>query len=306
MDRAYKLKMIVAFAAIYLVWGSTFSFVAISLRTFPPFLLSALRFLIGGFALSVYCFYRKEQMPTLHDLKKYSITGIVVFIGGVMSVVWAQQYISSSLASIVITTPFWFVVLDKPNWKLNFSSPYILGGLVLGLFGVILLITNKESYDVASINNTAFVAILTMITGSFFWVAGSLYLRYNPDKTSVYVRTSIQLLSAGLFCIVISFFRNEFTVFSKNTLHFSSVFALFYLAIVSTTLTFLAFIWLLKHKPATIVSSYSYVNPIVAVLLGSVLLHETIGFLQIVAMFIILSGVLCINIPNYKLKLKKI
>ncbi len=306
MDRTFKLKLIVAFAAIYLVWGSTFSFVAISLRTFPPFLLSALRFLIGGFTLSVYCFYRKEQMPSLHDVKKYSITGIVVFIGGVVSVVWAQQYISSSLASIVITTPFWFVVLDKPNWKLNFSSPYTLGGLVLGLCGVILLITNKESYAATSINNTVLIAILTMITGSFFWVAGSLYLRYNPDKTSVYVRTSIQLLSAGILCIAISFFRHEFTTFSKNTLYVSSVLAIFYLAIVSTTLTFLAFIWLLKHKPATIVSSYSYVNPIVAVLLGSVLLHETIGFLQIVAMFIILSGVLCINIPNYKLKLKKI
>lgn len=300
-----KLKLIIAFSLIYFVWGSTFLFNAIALKTFSPFVMSTLRFLIGGVALLIYCIYRREPMPSWGDLTKYIITGFIIFLGGVVGVVWAQQFISSSLTSIIITTPFWFVLLDKRHWKANFSNPYTVSGLVLGFSGVILLLTNKQNYAVGSINDNTLISIGLIILGSFCWVSGSLYLKYNPGNTSVYVKSAVQLLACAVLCFVVCLFTHEFDHISLETTHLSGILAVFYLAIASTTLGLLAFIWLLERKPASVVSTYSYVNPIVAVLLGSILLNEKINFWQIVAMFVTLCGVLCVNIPQYNLKFKK-
>ena len=119
---SHKSKTIIAFFLIYVVWGSTFLFVKIGLQSFTPFLFSTFRFLIGGTILFLFSILRKEKFPAFSELPKYALSGIVIFIGGVVAVVWAQQYISSSLAAAIITTPFWFIVLDKKQWHLYFST----------------------------------------------------------------------------------------------------------------------------------------------------------------------------------------
>lgn len=299
-NNIYKLKLLLAFFAIYFVWGSTFSMVSIALKAFPPLILTTFRFLIGGLALAIYCIYRKERFPVNADIKKYIVTGIIIFMGGVAAVVWAQQYISSSLASIIITTPFWFIVLDKPGWKTNFSSPYIPGGIVLGLLGVIILISNKQHLAATSAGTgSSLSAILMMIAGSFLWAGGSLYLKYRPGNASVFVKTCIQLLSAAALCLLICLVTGSFSRVQWSEVPLSAVSALLYLSIASTTITFIAFVWLMEHKSPAIVSTYSYINPLVAVLLGSLLLNEKIVWSQIAAMIIILTGVMLINMPKY-------
>ncbi|GAB2832463.1 DMT family transporter [Ferruginibacter profundus] len=295
-----NLKIILAFAAIYIIWGSTFYGVHIALQSFPPFLLSALRFLIAGTVLLLYCIIKKEKLPAAADIRKNAVCGLVLFIGGVVSVVWSQQYISSSLASIIITTPFWFVVLDKKQWAYYFSSKWIIAGLISGLLGVILLLGFKKGRAGSSDEYMQVLSICCMIGGSFLWVSGSLYLKYNPSTTSPYVNSSIQLLSAGIFCLLISLFRQEPQHLVISSIQTNAAIALFYLAIVSTLVTFMAYIWLIKVRPPAIVSTYSYVNPVVAVLLGWGLGGESISWLQIIALVIILSGVLLVNIPRYK------
>lgn len=295
-----KGKTIAAFAAIYLVWGSTFYGVSIALKSFPPFLLSALRLLLAGTALLTLCIFRNEQWPSRYDISKNAVCGLLMFVGGIVAVVWAQQYISSSLASIIITTPFWFVVLDKRQWKFYFSSKWILTGLLTGLVGVVLLLGFKQGRSGSGDAGMQVVGILTMIAGSAMWVIGALYLKYNPSKTSTYVSTSIQLLSAGVFCLVLSAFLNESQIIVFDEIRMDSIIALGYLAIVSSLITFMAFVWLIKTKPPAIVSTYAYVNPIVAVLLGWGLGGEEITTLQLIALAIILCGVLFVNIPKYK------
>jgi drug/metabolite transporter (DMT)-like permease len=296
---SHKTKLFLAFAAIYIIWGSTFFGVQLGLKSFPPFLFSTLRLLFAGIALTIFCVLRKEPFPSLSDIKKHTVCGLVIFIGGIVAVVWAQQFISSSLASSIITTPFWFVVLDKQQWKFYFSSKWILGGLVLGLVGVVLLMSFKTGRVGSGSETMQLIAILIMITGSCLWAAGSLYLKYNPAQTSVYVSTSIQLLSAGVFCVLLSFIGNEFETFSINQVRVEALAALFYLAIVSSLITFLAFIWLIKVQPPAIVSTYSYVNPLVATLLGWAFANEHISTIQLSALAIILAGVLFVNIPRY-------
>ncbi len=295
-----NIKIILAFAAIYIIWGSTFYAVHVALQSFPPFLLSSLRFLIAGLVLLVYCVIKREPLPVKKDIQKNALCGLALFIGGVVTVVWAQQFISSSLASIIITTPFWFVVLDKKQWPYYFSNKWIIAGLITGLIGVILLLGFKKGRAGNSDDYMQLVAILCMIGGSFLWVSGSLYLKYNPSKTSAYVNTSIQLLSAGIFCLFISLFRNEPQHLVISAVHIDAAIALGYLSIISTLITFMAFVWLIKVRPPALVSTYSYVNPVVAVLLGWGFAGETISLLQIIALLIILGGVLLVNIPRYK------
>jgi len=294
------IKIILAFAAIYIVWGSTFFAVHVALKSFPPFLLSALRFLLAGTLLLIYCIITREKMPSRVDVQKNALCGLVLFIGGVVSVVWAQQYISSSLASIIITTPFWFVLLDKKQWPYYFSSKWIIAGLITGLLGVILLVGFKKGRAGIGDEYMQLLSICCMIGGSFLWVSGSLFLKYNPSKTSAYVNTSIQLLAAGLFCLLISWYRNEPQELNIANVRRDAVVALCYMSIVSTLITFMAFVWLIRVRPPAIVSTYSYVNPLVAVLLGWAFLGEHISLLQVAALLIILCGVLLVNIPRYR------
>ncbi len=298
---APKIKIILAFAAIYLVWGSTFYGVLVALQSFPPFLLSALRLLIAGSALLLYCVATKEPVPSRPVILTNMVCGLVIFIGGIVAVVWAQQYISSSLASIIITTPFWFVVLDKRQWDFYFSNGWIIGGLMCGLVGVILLLGSKGNSAGAVENGMQVFSILVMIAGSFMWVSGSLYLKYNPTSATVYSSTTIQLLTAGIFCLVLAFFTGEIQTFSLGEVQTGSVVALLYLSIVSSLLTFMAFVWLIKVRPPAIVSTYSYVNPLVAVLLGWAFANERISLIQVFSLILILCGVFFVNIPKYKL-----
>lgn len=302
---SYRLKLLIAFAAIYFIWGSTFLGVQLSLRSFPPFLLSALRLIIGGIALATYCVFTRQSLPKLADVGKHAVCGLVIFIGGIVFVVWAQQFISSSLASSIITTPFWFIILDKPQWKFYFSSKWIVGGLLLSLVGVVILMSFKQGRVVTGNEGMQTIAILAIISGSFLWVAGLLYLKYRPSDMSVYVSTSIQMLSAGVFCFLLSYFTNDFRTFSVDHVVAQSVYALLYLGIVSSLLTFLAFQWLIRVKPPAIVSTYSYVNPIVATLLGWLFANENISIAQLVALAIILTGVLLVNIPRYQSAVKQ-
>lgn len=256
--------------------------------------------MIAGIVLLGWCMLTREKLPSRSDTVKNAVCGLFMFIGGVVAVVWAQQHISSSLASIIITTPFWFIILDKRQWKFYFSSKWILAGLITGLVGVILLLGFKQGKSATGNVEMQATSILIIIAGSVMWVLGALHLKYNPTKTSTYVSTCIQLLSAGIVCFAVSIIQNESQTVELTTLRTDSIIALFYLALVSTMITFMAFVWLIKIKPPAIVSTYSYVNPVVAVLLGWGLGNEQISALQLFALAIILCGVLFVNIPKYQ------
>jgi drug/metabolite transporter (DMT)-like permease len=296
----HQSRIILAFAAIYIVWGSSFYGVLIALKSFPPFLLSTLRFLIAGTALLFFCALTKEPFPDAKDLKKNMLCGIVVFMGGVVTVAWAQQFIASSFASIIITTPFWFVILDKKQWSFYFSNKWIITGLLIGLLGVILLVGNKSGRAGVDDETTQLMSIFMIIFGSFLWVSGSLYLKYQTLKTSSYVNTCIQLLTAGVVCLAISWARHEPQNLILNNIKTESIIAILYLSIVSSLITFMAFMWLIKIQPPAIVSTYSYVNPVVAVLLGWGFAGESMTLVQILGLLVTLLGVLFVNIPKYK------
>jgi drug/metabolite transporter (DMT)-like permease len=173
---SHRAKLIIAFAAVYIIWGSTFFGVQLALKSFSPFLLSAMRLIIAGSCLVVYSVITRQTKPGFNDITKHALCGIIIFIGGMVAVAWAQQFISSSLASAIITTPFWFILLDKPQWKFYFSSKWIISGLLLSLIGVIILMSFKQGRVVSTDDTMKSIAIFIMVLGSGLWAGGSLYL----------------------------------------------------------------------------------------------------------------------------------
>lgn len=300
---SHRTRVVLAFAVIYIVWGTTFLGVQVSLKSFPPFMLSALRLLLAGGALAGYCVVIGEKLPPRQELLKHAVLGVIIFVGGIVAVVWAQQFIPSSFASSIITTPFWFVLLDRRQWKYYFNNKFILFGLIMGFAGVVLLMAFKPGRAGSDSELMQTLSVLLIVMGSFFWASGSLYLRYNPSPVSVYTSTAIQMLSAGGVALVISTLTGEAGSFDMAAVRLDSLMALVYLGLVSSMLGFLCFMWLIKVQPPAVVSTYAYVNPLVATLLGWALANEHIAGAQLLALGLILSGVLMVNLPKYLAKI---
>ncbi len=299
-----KWAIILAFAAVYIVWGSTYMAIWIGLNDLPPFLMSALRFLIAGAILHFWCKWKGEEYADNSSITRNAISGILMLAGGTVSVAWAEQYLSSSLAAIIVTIlPFWFVLLDKRHWRYYFSNKSIVAGLVLGFVGVTLLLGFGNSASAPLLRNTnQLMGIVVILFGGLAWTMGSLYSKYKPARTSLLMNGSIQLLFAGVFCLVISVMSGELRNFSLIGINSSSWWALAYLIIMGSLVTYISYLYLLKKRSPAQVSTYVYINPVVAVLLGTLLANESITLLKVTALLIILAGVLLVNLPKYKLR----
>lgn len=299
----FKWKVVLAFAAVYIFWGSTYLAIIFAIRDIPPMLMSGMRYFMAGILLFGWCIMiKKEGMPDNRSIGKNALCGILLLVGGTGSLAWAEQYISSGLAAIIVTSvPFWFVLLDKKQWSFYFSNRMILIGLLIGFAGVALLISfGKSSSLVSSSHGQQLAGMLVLIAGGISWSLGSLYSKYNPANTSLTMNAAVQLIIAGIFCGLVGLVTGESKGFAFSQVRMSSLLALLYLVILGSLVTYLCYIWLLQVKPPAQVSSYVYVNPVVAILFGALIGRETITGVHILSLTIILLGVLLINLPKYK------
>jgi drug/metabolite transporter (DMT)-like permease len=295
-----KILIIAAFACVYIFWGSTYIGIAIAIQTTPPFLMAAIRFFVAGFILFVWCIARREKIPDKMSVSKNSLAGILMLFFGTTSLIWVEQYLPPGLCSIVIaTTPFWFILLDKKHWSQNFSDKFILLGLVIGLGGIIMLSSNKASFNLEG-NKMQLLCFFVLLMASMLWSTGSLYSKYSETNGSTSMKASIQMMAAGLFALIVSVSAGEFRNFYWSQISISSINAMLYLITFGSLVGFIAYIWLLDVRPPAIVGTYAYVNPAVAMFLGWWILNEKITQIQIISLFIILSGVLLVNLSKYK------
>lgn len=294
-------SIILAFAAIYIIWGSTYLVILYAIKTIPPVMMSALRFLAAGLLLYGYALWKGEQQPDFTSFMKNALCGILMLSGGTVSVTWAEQYLPSSTAAIIVSSlPFWFVLLDRKQWSYYFSSKLIITGLLTGFIGVILLMNFKDPAAAGITSSKQIAGAVIIILGGIAWAAGSLFSKYCPARNSLLMNGAIQLLVAGFFCLQLSIFSGESSGFNFSQVHASSWLALLYLLVMGSLVTYLCYLWLLKVRTAAQVSTYVYVNPVVALLLGTVIAGENISTRQVLALLIILAGVLLINAPRYK------
>jgi drug/metabolite transporter (DMT)-like permease len=291
--------VILAFAAIYIIWGSTYLAIIFTIRDIPPFLMSGFRFLAAGILIYSWCLFKNRETVSFISFSRNTLCGILMLCGGTVSVAWAEQYISSSIAAVVVTSvPFWFVLLDKKQWSFYFSNKSVIAGLLIGFVGVILLMASHQQGTHPVKNEWS--GFMIIVAGGIAWVSGSLYSKYKPTNNSTQMNATIQLLTAGVFCMMISVFSGEAKNFSFVYVTNAAWLGLLYLIIPGSLIAYLSYIWLLKVRPVAEVSTYVYVNPVVAILLGAMLGGEKIGWIQVVALTIILTGILFVNRTRYQ------
>lgn len=298
-----KGLLFLAFASVYIIWGATFLAVSFALRGFPPFFLSGFRFLAAGLILFLWRLYRGERKLSFGNWKKNGITGMLILTGGTGLVAWGEQYITATEAAIAIATgPFWFIVIDKKNWRRYFSNPATVAGLVIGFAGLLLFFKDSISSSTGiADNHLRILAFAVLALSSISWVLGSLYSRHHRADHSTFMNIAQQLLIAGVAALIIGLAKGELAGFVPSAIPLKAWTGLAFLVLFGSIVAYLSYIWLLSVKPLVLVSTHTYINPIVAVLLGWLFIHEHISSLRLLGLAIILGGVLLTNASGYKL-----
>ena len=301
---AYTTKLLtgLSFAAIYLIWGTTYLVILIGLEDFPPHLMASLRFIIAGVILVSACFIRGEKFPSGSTIIQNIILGIVILSGGQGILIWAEQYIPSGYAAVLVATlPMWYVIIDKKQWGVCFSNPYIIFGVVAGFCGILLMF--EEYLQISKLteqDKMHLIASVAVLVSSILWVSGSLYHRYQPAPGSIYSNLGWQLLGGAVFSFLVSAVLGETANFTFASVSVESWAAVLYLALFGSIAAFVAYTWLLTQKPSAVVGTYAYINPVVAVFLGWLLANETISPSQFWGMLVILGSAVMVNLTRNK------
>ena len=198
-EKAPAWLVVLAFATIYLVWGSTYFFIQIAVQHLPALILGALRFVAAGLIMMAYCLYKKEKLFNPTQIKYAAISGVLLLFIGTGAVIWAEKSLPSSLVAVLVASQsIWFVVLDKSHWKENFRSGKTLAGIAIGFIGVILLFSETAGKALASSGSSAsIIGLVILIIGTIAWAGGSLYSKHKLSG-SFTVTAAWQMMAAGL------------------------------------------------------------------------------------------------------------
>jgi drug/metabolite transporter (DMT)-like permease len=291
--RPSTFAFVLAFAAIYLVWGSTYLGIRIAIETMPPFLMGGARFVIAGAALLLFLRLRGAARPTAHQWRTNAIIGTFLLLGGNGLVIWAEQTIPSGLTALLIGAGPLFIVLTEWAWP-GGTRPTLVttGALLLGFAGVIWLAAPWETASGGGLHPAGVFAILVACVS---WAIGSIYSRHAKHGAEPLLAASLQMLGGGAALLVAALFHGDFPRLELAAISGRSWGAFVYLIGAGSLIGFSTFVWLMKHSTPARVATYAYVNPLVAVFLGWLILSEPITPRTIVASVIIIAAVAMIT-----------
>lgn len=290
------LLVVLAFAAVYIIWGSTYFFIEMAVKHLPPMVLGALRFMASGLIMLIMVIARGEKIWDSKAIISSVISGLLLLFVGNGGVIWVEQYLHSSFVAIFLASaPLWFLVFDRSNWKLNFSNPFTLAGIAIGMLGVTALFYEKVKGSIAPKD---LLPLLVLCIANIGWVLGSLYSKYKVHNISPSLNSAWQMLSAGLAFALVGGLKNDFSMVDWSLVPAKAWLAIVYLIIFGSIIGYSAYVFLLKFRSATQVSTYAYVNPLVAVLLGVFINHDQLTKLQISGLVIILCSVFFISLAK--------
>lgn len=288
-----RTRALLAFAAVYFIWGSTYLFIKYAIDTIPPFLMGSSRFLVAGGLLYGFARFRGATKPLLRDWRAAAITGVLMLGMGNGAVMWAELTVPSGVVALIVSSvPIMIVLIDwlRPR-GVRPRTPVFLG-LALGVIGMIILIGPRAIVGEGHVNESG-VAVL--FVGSLSWAFGSIITRGTSRTGSPLVFAAMQMLAAGVAMLITSIAIREPASFSLGDVSLRSGLSWIYLAVAGSIIGYTAYIYLLGAVGATKASTYAYVNPIIAVVLGWAFASEAIGMRTIVAAGVILGGVALIT-----------
>ncbi|HUF12467.1 MAG TPA: drug/metabolite exporter YedA [Longimicrobiales bacterium] len=281
-------KLIAAFAAIYIIWGSTYLAIRFALETLPPFLMAGARFLTAGAILYGVLIARGAEHPTRRNWRDGFIVGAFLLLGGNGGVVWAEQYVVSGIAALLVATmPIWIVVFDWLRGTGPRPAPRTMAGIGMGFLGLIILVGPQTLGSGA----VPLIPALALVFASISWAWGSLYSRGAVQPSSPMMATAVQMAGGGVLLLLAGLLTGELGELDLAAVSARSLLALLYLLLAGSIVGYSAYIWLLRHATPAHVSTYAYVNPVVAVFLGWLLASEPITPRLLLAAAVIVGGV---------------
>jgi drug/metabolite transporter (DMT)-like permease len=296
-----KSKVWLALLALYIVWGSTYLGIKFAIETIPPFFHAGVRFLASGLILVIWQRSAGSSMPTRKQWISTGIIGTLLLLGGNGLVAWAEQTIPSGIAALIIASVPMFLVIGeairpngvKPNWQ-------GIVGLLIGFVGIFILVGPSEiSGGTTKLNPLGVVALLS---ACLFWATGSIYSKTADLPKSSLMNTGAQMLVGSISLFIVSGLSGELNGWNIADVSSRSIYGLLYLTFVGSLVGFASYGWLLQNAPISLVSTYAYVNPIVAVLLGVWLADEVLEPRIWLATAIIIGSVIFINSTRPKVK----
>jgi len=286
-----KIWIIIAFAALYLIWGSTYLGIRFAIETIPPFLMAGTRFLIAGVIMYAIAWSQGIGKSTWRNWRTSLIIGACLLLGGNGGVTMSEKYIDSGLAALIVAiVPIYIVVLGWATGMAPRPIPILWLGLVGGFIGVGILLGPALRFSSNDGRHPA-IGMSILLVSSFIWSAGSLYSRTARHVASPFLTAAQQMLCGGLLLLFAGVVTGETRRFHPNSMSILSVASFVYLVIIGAVVGYTAYIWLLRHCDPAKVATYAYVNPIVAVLLGTAFAGETLTVRMLIAAALIIGSV---------------
>lgn len=293
-----KWKVLLAFAVIYFVWGSTFLAIRVGVREVPPFLLASMRFLVAGLALYLWLRANGTPSPTKHEWGSATLLAILIFVLDYGLLFWAEQKVPSGIAAVMMATiPAFMAVADILILKSQRLSGKLALGLIGGIAGVAVLVSHSANFGDAPIDPIGATALMI---SSISWSIASALTRKLPLPATKAMSSGAQMLAGGVLLMITAGALGEFRGFHLQAVSAKAWLSLAYLIVAGSIVGFTAYVWLLHHESPTKVGTYAYVNPIVAVIVGYLLGGESIGPRTILGTLLVLASILVITITPKK------
>jgi drug/metabolite transporter (DMT)-like permease len=291
-----RARLITAFAAVYLVWGSTYLAIRFAVATLPPLLMAGARFMIAGAILLLWARLRGNARPTKGDWITGLVSGALLLLGGNGAVVWAEQRVPSGIAALLVAVvPLWMVLLDWLRRGGQRPALPVFVGLGLGLVGLGLLVGPDVMRGGGDVS---LVGAGVLMFGALSWAIGSLYTKGAPRPSSANNGSGTQMFAGGLCLLLVGALSGEVGQLDLAHVSASSWMGFLYLVTFGSLVGFTAYVYLLAHTTAAKAATYAYVNPVVAVFLGWLVAHEPVTSRTVIAAAVILAGVAIITVTR--------
>jgi drug/metabolite transporter (DMT)-like permease len=287
------MALIAAFAAVYIIWGSTYLAIRYAIEDIPPFLMAGSRFLIAGGIVYALSRLLGESRPSPKQWRSASIVGILLLLGGNGGVVFAQQTVPSGLTALVVAmTPVWFVLFDwLQRGRVARPGRQILAGLLVGMVGMALL----AAPGLGGAGSIPTVGLVVLVLAGVSWAAGSIYSRQAEHPASPMIATGMQMLAGGAALMILATLHGDLARVDLPAVSWQAWVSYLYLIVFGSIIAFSAYVWLLKVSTPAKVATYAYVNPVVAVLLGWLVAGETMSWRAVIAAALIIAAVVIIT-----------
>jgi drug/metabolite transporter (DMT)-like permease len=294
-----KARMWLALLALYIAWGTTYLAIQVAIESIPPFFMAGARFLIAGLVLYIWRRLAGDPSPSRKEWKSAAISGTFMLVGGIGGVGLAEQYVPSGITALIIAaTPLWVVLLEALPPLSKKPTRLVTTGVLIGLAGIIILV---DPFRAVGQSGYSILGVIILLLAALSWAAGSIYSRRASLPKSAFLSTGMQLLVGSAGSILVGIVSGETGRLDLGAITLRSAVGLGYLVVVGSLIGFVCYTWLLRIAPTSLVMTYAYVNPLVAVVIGSLLANEAVTRQVVLTAPLILLAVALSHTKQHKI-----